>query len=487
MMKKFSLFFILFVFLLSPGFSSAQANKGKRLAAYLQVKQFYAPEAGNYIELHFQYVGYTVSFVPQGMNLIGEVAVIIDVQQDGKSVANDAYRLSTPIMVDSIVDDFYDIKRFALNPGTYQCNLELLDLNSKNPSVKTNFEFVVEDFSDALSISDVLVAESATKSGEFTTFSKSGYDIIPRISTFYPTELNTLPVYFEVYNSNVLEDSLFSVRMQLINAENSLVIPEYTVITKHSAAPVVPIFKTVNIPNLPTGKYSLNITVFDKKSNELSTQSYEFERANDADTIVNYAELVLDPAFQKSITDDSVGFYLASIIPISGHVQVKSILRELKSKDKERQRRMIQAIWKQIDPVNTFEAWMKYKEQIHFVQANFKNNFQPGFETDRGRVYLQYGAPNRTIQREVSASELPYEIWEYNKIGVYSNKKFIFYNPDLINNNYVLLHSDMVGELKNPRWQYELNRRDSKHGNVDDPNEFVPDSWGNNSKQLFGE
>lgn len=486
-MKKFSLFFILFVFLLSPGFSSAQANKNKRLAAYLQVKQFYAPETGNYVELHFQYVGYTVSFVAQGNDLIGEIAVMIDVQQEGKSVANDAYRLSSPLMIDSIVDDFYDIKRFALEPGTYQCNLELLDLNSKNPSVKTNFEFVVEEFSDALSISDVIIAESAMKSGEFTTFSKSGYDIIPRISTFYPTELNMLPVYFEVYNSNILEDSLFSIRMQLVNVDNITELSEYRVVTKHKTAAVVPIFKTVTITTLPTGKYSLNMTVLDGKENELSTQSYEFERVNDANTIVNYAELVLDPAFQNSITDDSVGYYLASIIPISGHVQAGSILKVLKTKDKERQRRMIQAIWKQIDPINTYEAWMKYKQQIYFVAENFKNNFQPGFETDRGRVYLQYGAPSRTIHREVSSSELPYEIWEYNKIGVYSNKKFIFYNPDLINNNYILLHSDMVGELRNPRWQYELNRRNSKHGSVDDPNEYVPDSWGNNSRQLFGE
>ena len=101
-------------------------------------------------------------------------------------------------------------------------------------------------------------------------------------------------------------------------------------------------------------------------------------------------------------------------------------------------------------------------------------------------VYLQYGAPSRTLDRELSASEYPYEMWEYNKIGIYSNKKFIFYNPDLVNNNYRLLHSDMIGELKNPRWQAELNSRSIKRGNVDDPNEYNPDSWGNNARQLLG-
>ncbi|MCO5259557.1 MAG: GWxTD domain-containing protein [Crocinitomicaceae bacterium] len=488
-MKKIGLLFMLFVFSLTSGFSVAQSTKNKQLTAYLQLKQFYAPEIGNYVELHFQYVGYTISYLRKGNDLMGELAVIIKVTQDGKEVASDAYRLNTPLMIDGIVDDFYDIKRFALTPGNYQCNVELMDLNSKNASIKTNFQIGIDDFSDALSISDILVAESANKSDTQTVFTKSGYDILPRIATFYPRELTNLPIYFEVYNSNLLEDPVFTIRQQLINTESSAMVPQYTSFYKYDQAPVVPVFKSINIADLPTGKYKLSMTIFDKKSNKLSAQDYEFERANDLETEVNFADMVLDPAFQQSITDDSVRYYLASLVPISNQGQARTILREVRKKntDKEMQRKLIQAIWKQIDPVNTFEAWMKYKTQVRFVENNFKNNFQPGFETDRGRVYLQYGAPNRTIEREVSASELPYEIWEYNKVGKYSNKKFIFYNPDLVNNNYRLLHSDMIGELNNPNWRYELNRRDTKHGNVDNPNEYIPDSWGNNSKQLFGE
>lgn len=485
-MKKIGFIQLLVALLLIPAMSSAQTSKGKRLTAYLQTKQFSAPEVGNYVELHFQYVGYTLAYKPQGKDLVGEVAVMIDITQNGEVVATDAYRLSTPLMVDGIVDDFYDIKRFALAPGTYQCGLELLDLNSQNPSIKTAFDFVVDEYTDALSISEILIAESASPTNGETIFSKSGYDILPRISTFYPTELNALPIYFEVYNSGQLEDSVFSIRQQVINGETEQLVGEYTRTTKHKTAEVVPVFKTLDLTNLPTGKYVLNMTVLDGSTNELSSQQYEFERSNDAEQVINIAELVLDPNFQGSITDDSVNYYLASLVPISSPAQAKTIFSTLKLRDKEKSRRLIQGIWKHIDPMNTYEAWMKYKEQVQFVQSNFKTNFQPGFETDRGRVYLQYGAPSRTLDRELSASEYPYEMWEYNKIGIYSNKKFIFYNPDLVNNNYRLLHSDMIGELKNPRWQAELNSRSIKRGNVDDPNEYNPDSWGNNARQLLG-
>lgn len=485
-MKGKKLLYILIFLLFVPFAVSSQQGKGKRLVAYLQTKQFLAPEVGNYIEMHFQYVGYTISYQAKDNDLVGEVAVMIDISQDGKVVLNDAYRLSTPLMIDGIVEDFYDIKRFALPPGKYQCSLELLDLNSTSTSIKTSFDIVVEEFSDALSVSDILIAESASPADEVSTFFKSGYDIIPRISTFYPTELNALPVYFEVYNSEQLDDSLFSIRQQLINGETEQLIGEYTRVTTHRVASVVPVFKTIDLVNLPTGKYLLDMTVLDRNSNELSSQYYEFERSNDAELVINTSDLVLDPHFQLSISDDSVGYYLASLVPISKPGQVRTILSTLRTRDKAKARRLIQAIWKQTDPMNPYEAWMRYKEQVQYVERAFKTHFQPGFETDRGRVYLQYGAPDRIMDREISASEYPYEMWEYNKIGIYSNKKFIFYNPDLVHNTYKLLHSDMIGELRNPRWQYELNSRNTKQGNVDDPNEYNPDSWGNNSRQILG-
>lgn len=485
-MLKSLLVVVLTVVLIAPASVYSQSGKKKKLTAYLQTKQFYNPEAGNYVELHFQYVGHTLEYIPQGDDLIGEVAVIMDIKHNDEVVTSDAYRLSTPVMIDSIVEDFYDIKRFALEPNDYTCHLELIDLNSANPSITTSFDFTVEDLSDALSISDVLVAESAVRTTEMTAFSKSGYDIIPRISTFYPAELTLLPVYFEVYNVEQLEDTAFTILQELINVETEQQLEDYTRSTKHRIDKVVPVFKTIDLTNLPTGKYRLNMTVLDEKSHELSAQYYEFERSNDIDVVVNTAELVLDPNFQTSIPEDSVRYYLASLIPISKPGQARTIMNELKQKNNATARKMIQAIWKQTDPINTYDAWMRYKEQVQYVQRTFKTNFQPGFETDRGRVYLQYGAPNRIIAREISASEYPYEMWEYNKIGIYSNKKFIFYNPDLVQNTYRLLHSDMIGELKNPRWSYELNRRNTKNGSVDDPNEYNPDSWGNNARQLLG-
>lgn len=481
-MKIQAIFFILFLVLSGAAFG----QKNKKLGAYLQTKQFSAPDIGNYIEIHVQFVGPSIKYLPKDNGLIGEIAVRFLIEDNDSVIASDAYRLETPFMVDSIIEDFYDVKRFALNPGDYSCRIELLDLNSDADPVVANFVFSIEEYRDALAVSDILVAEMATKDSGESPFFKSGYAIIPRLVTFYPAELSSIPAYFEIYNFDQLEDSVFALKQTVVNAETGEEIPELTKFSKHKADPVVPIIRSVDISAVPTGKYVLNYAVLDRQLVELASQSYDFERSNDMEMMVNPADMILDPAFQASITRDSVEYYLASLIPISKPGQVRSIIDVLKTKNEENMRKMIQAFWKQTAPLDTYDQWIHYKIQVQKVEKLYATNYQDGYETDRGRVYLQYGDPSRTVAREISSSEYPYEIWEYNKIGVFSNKRFIFYNPDLIGNNYRLLHSDMVGELKNPRWQYELNKRNTTNGNVDDPGMNVRDTWGNNSDVLFG-
>jgi len=453
-------------------------KQNRELRAYLDNKQFYAPTLGNYVEFHLKFFGYSINYKGQDDGLIGEVAVQMSITQSNEVIASDAYRLSTPFMKDSIIEDFYDIKRFMLEPGAYTFNLELQDLNSTNAPLSTSQTITVQDLSNAISFSDIEVAELATKGDENSVFFKSGYNIIPRLSTFYPEELNTIPVYFEIYNSRMLEDTIFGIKQSLYNATNELEIIEYTKYSKHYAAEVVPILKKVDISNLTTGKYILNYTIVNKNMKELSTQSYIFDRSYDKKLDFYSDEIVIDPAFQKSITDDSVEYYLESLIPISGSSEVKNIIKIAKTKDNVVARKYIQLYWAKTAPHSTYDEWIKYKQQVVAVERLYANNFQEGFETDRGRVYLQYGSPAEIITQAFSSSEYPHEIWRYNKIGKFSNKRFVFYNPDLVNKAYRLLHSDMIGELKNPAWQSDLVRRNTMKGNIDNPNSNIQDSYG---------
>ena len=107
-----------------------------------------------------------------------------------------------------------------------------------------------------------------------------------------------------------------------------------------------------------------------------------------------------------------------------------------------------------------------------------------GYETDRGRVYLQYGAPDQRSKVESSPNTYPYEVWQYYKLKDQSNRKFLFYNQDLVTNNYTLLHSDAKGELYDAGWSMKLHKRTIQSNNMDITKPGI-DTFGDESDDIF--
>jgi len=482
-MKKYTKSFLILLFVLSKAILFSQSSKIK---AYLGEKQYYSPQHGNYVEFQFQFVGYTFKYEPFEDGLRGKVRLNLEVFDSDKSVYKDDYALYTPVMRDSIIDDFFEIKRVVLSPGDYQLKLRIEDLLDSTKTVQATKKISISDLSSEVKLSDIQVNENVLKSDDVNNvFYKSGVLMFPKITSFYSDEDKRLPVYFEVYNTFEHTDSVFALAQEIVDRESQVSLPAYSSISRLKQDEVIPVLKLIDISNLQTGNYELRYSVLTRNNDTLVSNSYFFDRSNDQGIVINENTVLIDPAFQKSISGDSVAFYLASLIPIAQQSEVKNIIKILKQDNDSLSRKHIQAFWFGTAGAKYYEEWLKYKNQVLYVEHLYRNNYMKGYETDRGRVYLQYGAPSMVVQRDVSSSEYPYEIWQYNKIGRFSNKRFIFYNPDLVANGYRLLHSDMVGELKNNSWQYELNKRNTNTGTVDDPNQNVLPTYGGNANDYF--
>lgn len=474
---------------------STFSQKKNSLKAYLDHKIFYSHEIGNYVEIHIQFVAYSLKFQPTEFSdsntvqsgLQSEVAIQYVFKKEDKILKTDAYRLRSPIMRDSIIEDFYEIKRIPLEPGDYTMELTLTDLHSEGNPVSAIQPIVIDDLGQKASLSNIETAEVIVLSKQESVFSKSGHDIIPRISNYYAAEAMKIPIYFEIYSPKNDTSVVFGLKQSVKNQRNQTEIESLTRYTKVEVNGVQPVIRAIDISKLPTGEYILELSLINQQNEELSLSTYFFERfSNEEYATISAQEIVLDPKFQESISEDSLSFYVASLIPISKPAEIKNIITLLKTKDKQAYRKYIQAYWvNSSSGINAYEAWLKYKTQVQIVQQLFSNNFMNGFETDRGRVYLQYGPPSNVIVRENSPSDYPYEIWRYDKILTFSNRRFIFYNPDLVNNAYRLLHSDMRGELQNYRWQQQLSKRNSTNSNIDDPNDGNFKHYGGNSEELF--
>ncbi|MFQ5334844.1 MAG: GWxTD domain-containing protein, partial [Flavobacteriales bacterium] len=142
------------------------------------------------------------------------------------------------------------------------------------------------------------------------------------------------------------------------------------------------------------------------------------------------------------------------------------------------------SFWKMRNPADPEGQWLKYKRKLKEVNRFYKTQIKSGYETDRGRIYLRYGPPNTIVSREHEPSSYPYEIWHYyNTNDGQSNVKFVFYDPDLTTNDYQLLHSTAIGEIKDYRWHLRLQMRNTPENNLDIGT--GQDHWGSEAQDLF--
>jgi GWxTD domain-containing protein len=83
------------------------------------------------------------------------------------------------------------------------------------------------------------------------------------------------------------------------------------------------------------------------------------------------------------------------------------------------------------------EALEEHLRRVRHVMKEF-SNVQPGWRTDRGRVYIRYGPPDRIERATDSRYQGEYEIWRYLGVG----RVFVFYDMFGLG-DYRLVQGDM--------------------------------------------
>ena len=110
--------------------------------------------------------------------------------------------------------------------------------------------------------------------------------------------------------------------------------------------------------------------------------------------------------------------------------QMKYILsnderKELKNNNKQDKEQLFYQIWKKRDPTpetEQNELMEEYFQRVEYVNEHF-SGWQPGWETDRGMIYILFGPPDEIQRTNPSAGNSTiYQIWNYLKIS----KQFVF-------------------------------------------------------------
>lgn len=426
---------------------------------------FSTPDQKSYIETYLLIPSTDVTFVPvDNGKYQATIEVTILFKQEEKIVQFDKYLLHSPLVEDLQKVDFNltDLKRNALEDGTYTLDILFRDTNQVEKEAQYTKDIEVKTEREEVVISDIMLIDRHEKAEEntYSIYTKNGYNLYPNVLNYFGNNLNSLSFYAEIYNTEtVLEEPDFLVIYSIrLSSNNQKIVNDLRAFKKAKAAPVNIAFSEFDISELPSGNYNLIIEVRDKKNKLMAAKAVFFQRnkKTTAFTLSDIHQTDIANTFAAQLTDEEADYYLRSINPI-GDLNTKNYIQNLaEGGNADLQRRFIYNFWIQQYPFDAPEQFEHYKAQVEKVESLYGSQMYDGFETDRGRVYLQYGPPNDLVDAANEPGAAPYQIWQYYQLGKQSNVQFIFFNPNFADNDYELIHSNLRGELRDDRWQMRV-------------------------------
>ncbi len=475
--------------------------------AFLTYTTYYSPTEGAYMETYMSVNGKSVKYKKsENGKYKATLELLFTFERNDSIISFQKIELNSPEISDTtkeLTTDFVSVERFVIPSGTFNFNISIQDINAKEPPIESTEQITINYPKSKISLSGIQLVSNIEKSEKQGTMTKHGYDIFPYYSNFYPDYINQITCYFETYNTKTLlgENKTYIVRYYLEDANTHQKMGAFVKQKRMKTSEVDINFGNFNIVKLPSGNYNLVTEVLDTNEHVLAFNSVFLQRSNPKLIIDNsFSKLDISNTFVERITNfDTLRLYLDYLYPIlddQERIARSSIFMDQKqnydsiliSLDYKKQKIFVMQqfffdFWNKRNSLKPEKEWNKYLEKVNTINQKYGSLNQKGYLSDRGRVFLKYGAPNSISAETMGADSYPYEIWHYYQIKGQGNRKFIFYNVDRVSNSYELLHSDVFGEINEPEWEKILrNRRESPGGH---DSKTADPAWGDHSRDYW--
>ena len=439
--------------------------KAKRLKPYLSTTTYDAPGMTPYVENAIAFECQSAEYKEFEPGKFKATVQIVTTFKKGEETTFSKIALDSPVVTDTnnLSGAFIGQQRFALDNGEYEMEISITDMNSGD-ALPTEHATVTLNYPDNVpAVSDILLFDSYAKAETPSECTKSGFDFLPRVYPFYGVNDNKLNFYVELYNSDKLYDEgKFLVNYYIETVESSTQLRDFSFNKRFDVAKGNILLNTIDISELPSGNYYLVVEMRDRSNALICSNSCFFQRSNpgknyDMDDLsgVNIAN-----TFVSTITDvDTLRMYISYLDPICSDIERSYSKGLVKTDDVKTMQQFLFNFWSARSPMNPRQGFEEYLTAVKRVNMSFKTSSYPGYRTDRGYVFLKYGQPDKIMQEPNEPGAYPYEIWHYYEVANQHNKRFVFMAKDSAANDYHLIHSNMVGEIQNPRWQMEIYSR----------------------------
>lgn len=456
----------------------------RSLTAFINFSSFAVPgEASGFIEVYVLVPGIEPRYQPTdqgGYQASLEMHLVL--RQGDSIVSRQDYLLNSKVVPDSnsTPEDIIDLSRFEVSSGKYKLDVLIVDHHDSINYYESTSTIEVSPFSkDKLSLSDPTFMLSVVPSEVPNVFQRHGMEMIPYVLDFFPTSKNDLRFYAELYYSDkaVAEDFLIQYSIEQKSGGRVLV----SGFKKAKPGAVIPITGVLDLSNVPSGNYFLAVRIKDRQNELLLEKKRFFFRSNENMVEeVKVDSTLIASSFAANIPFDSLKDYAMALYPLATQTEESTIIGLVKEEDSTALKKYFYLFWERRDPLSPASLWFTYRREVKRVMHNFSTPVLKGYDTDRGRIWLQYGQPNDIrYGREPNAKD--YEVWQYYSTeDKQNNVLFVFVNPFNVVNDYQLIHSTAQGEVFNERWKMEI------YNTFADPNGAQDIDMTNPNRSSFG-
>lgn len=430
----------------------------------LSAQQFWHPESGPFLEVYYHAEGRSLVFAPRngGFECALEITTMF---LDGDDVvAFDKVALTTGVITDTTGSiPLVGLSRISVPEGTWKVQIIYEDLYGSMEPIEVEDSVIIAAPSQK-TCSRFMFTELDAPSEDWIRY---GVPAFPRSlgrRAYYPTQDSILQFYTEFYQPDSVERHIAT--FGIYNATNGEMVDGMYGFIRLDAVPFQPITKRIDLRQLPTGNYIFKFQIQDARSTVVSRDSIFFGRNNQkmAAPLISVLQNSAPAHFLDKFKGVEQWRFLADcLFPIEDDLQRLQAASLIEEGDTTKLKRFISGFWNQHAPNNTEEAFVNYMTRVELMNDAYGGGTFRGYQTDMGRVRLQYGDPSNIEERAFDNNTYPYEIWQYNRLTApnrapQTNKVFIFVNRQIAGRDYRLIHSSAVGEPYDPQWKAQIAR-----------------------------
>ncbi|NOY77835.1 MAG: GWxTD domain-containing protein [Calditrichaeota bacterium] len=288
-------------------------------------------------------------------------------------------------------DFLQHVQTINLKPGEYTLLIRLNDQISHAVSIRRG-DFEARNFdSNRVTFGDPIILKSPPG---------DSLDIEDIIPPFVPIQQDSFDVYVDIVSPAPQTTLQLSVDLQQLNGKSVLKKDGFVTSTSKRAK----FYTTLHTANLSDQHYKLKISAVHVKSRPV------------------YQYLWL----KKKINALLKGNISAIIGPLQYVMNYSDWIR-LKHAPPEQQKELFKKFWEKRNPLPdspTNPLLEEFYRRVQFANENFSSSGAPGWQTDRGRIYIIYGPPDDIYRNDANlfSNEPPYIIWTYNNLRL----RFVF-------------------------------------------------------------